>query len=134
MTRVYIDMVADLFHIGHLNILRNAKEFGDELVVGIHSDRSAESYKRKPIISEEDRYQIVAACKYVDALVKDAPLVVTEDFIRKHRIDLIVKGDDFREAYSDFYAQPIKMGIMRYVPYTGGISTTDLIRRIKNDR
>ena len=60
--------------------------------------------------------------------------MVTEDFIRKHRIDLIVKGDDFREAYSDFYAQPIKMGIMRYVPYTGGISTTDLIRRIKNDR
>ena len=61
MTRVYLDIVADLFHIGHLNLFKKAKLLDTDvyLIVGIHSDESVESYKRVPIIKQEQRYEIV---------------------------------------------------------------------------
>ena len=63
--RVYIDGVFDLFHRGHLESLRKAKEFFSgpvELIVGVISDLSATSYKRQPIYNEEDRYMIIKSC------------------------------------------------------------------------
>ena len=51
MTRVYVDMVADLFHYGHVNFLKQARQFGDRLLVGIHSDEVVEEYKRSPIMT-----------------------------------------------------------------------------------
>ena len=49
----------DLFHVGHLNLFRQAKEFGDYLIVGVHSDDSVKSYKRLPIFNEKDRYDLI---------------------------------------------------------------------------
>lgn len=130
MTRVYVDMVADIFHYGHVEFLKKARDFGDRLLVGICSDASAQANKRKPIMSMEERVASVAGCRYVDEVVPDAPWIIDAAWIEKHQIDLVVHGDDYsQEQMETFYKVPISMGIFRTVPYTPTISTTDIIRR-----
>ena len=125
-------MVADLFHYGHVNFLRAAREQGDFLKVGIHSDEVARNYKRIPILSMEERIAAVAGCRYVDEVIADAPLSVSREWIELHDIDLVVHGDDFNdELYQLYYRDPIEMGIFRTVKYTAGISTSEIIARCR---
>ena len=132
MTRVYVDMVADLFHYGHVEFLKKASAFGDYLLVGICSDESVRANKRVPILNTEERAATVAGCRYVDEVVPDAPWIIDAAWIEKHRIDLVVHGDDYsQEQIEHIYSVPISMGIFRTVPYTPTISTTEIIRRCK---
>ena len=132
MIRVYADMVADLFHHGHLLFLQRARALGDRLVVGIHADDVVMSYKRRPILTMDERVRAVRGCRYVDEVIPDAPLVVDRGWIELHRIDLVVHADDLDEDELDrLYRAPREMGIFRTVPYTHGISTTEIIERIK---
>jgi cytidyltransferase-like protein len=132
VTRVYVDMVADLFHYGHAEFLRQAQMRGDVLVVGIHSDETVQGYKRAPVMTMEERMRVVSACRFVDEVLPDAPLAVTEDWIRRHDIDLVVHGDDLdEETLSLMYAVPRDLGILRLVPYTAGISTSDIVDRVR---
>jgi cytidyltransferase-like protein len=132
MTRVYADMVADLFHFGHVEFLKTARELGDALVVGIHSDDTVASYKRRPVMTMDERVRVVRACRYVDEVLPHAPLGVSVEWIAAHGLDLVVHGDDFDEATERaLYGVPIDMGIYRRIPYTGGISSSDIIRRIR---
>jgi cytidyltransferase-like protein len=125
-------MVADLFHFGHVRFLEQASAFGDHLIVGIHSDATVESYKRSPIMTMDERMASVRGCRFVDEVVPDAPLVVSQAWIDRHAIDLVVHGDDFDPALAErLYGVPMALGIFHTVPYTPGISTTDLIRRIR---
>ena len=87
MIRVYVDMVADLFHSGHVNFLKQAKECGDYLIVGVHSDKDVASYKRKPIIGEKNRCEMIKSCRYVDKVINNAPLMITKEFIDYNEID-----------------------------------------------
>lgn len=130
--RVYVDMIADLFHYGHVEFLRQAKQLGDQLIVGICSDRDVRTYKKKPILSMEERMMSVAACKYVDEVLPNAPIKVTEEWIDEHGIDIVVHGDDFNEEKMAYYYEvPIARNIFRTVPYTKGVSTSQLIKRIR---
>ena len=132
MTRVYVDMVADLFHYGHANFLRQAKQFGDHLIVGIHSDEVVKEYKRTPILTMRERVDTVSSCRYVDEVISDAPLIVDSKWLNTHRIDLVVHGDDFSEHMKQLcYKVPIDLGILRLVSYTSRISTTEIIQRIE---
>ena len=80
MKRIYADMVGDLFHVGHINMLKQARQFGDYLIVGVHSDKTVESYKRTPIINESDRYELIRNCRLVDEIVENAPIIITRDY------------------------------------------------------
>ena len=132
MTRVYVDMVADLFHYGHVKFLKQARQFGDYLLVGVHSDKAVEEYKRLPIMTMEERIDTVSSCRYVDEVIPEAPLIVDQEWIKDHDIDLVVHGDDFSAHMEQLcYRAPIDMGIFRIVSYTPGISTTEIIRRCK---
>ena len=125
-------MVADLFHHGHVLFLQRAHALGDYLLVGIHADDVVMSYKRRPILTMEERVAAVHGCRYVDEVIPDAPLVVDRAWIERHRIDLVVHADDFDEDELDrLYRAPREMGIFRTVPYTQGISTTEIIERIR---
>ena len=126
--RIYVDGVFDLFHHGHVNMLRQARELGDSLIVGVVSDEDALSYKRSPILSLEERTGVVRGCRYADEVIT-AELVIDEAFLRRHQIDKVVHGDDSDQ--SEFFAVPLEMGIMHYLPYTGSISTTDILGRIR---
>ena len=132
MIRVYADMVADLFHHGHVLFLQRARELGDYLIVGIHADDVVTSYKRRPILTMEERVKAVGGCRYVDEVIPNAPLVVDRAWISRHTIGLVVHADDFDEDELDhLYRAPREMGIFRTVPYTRGISTTEIIERIR---
>ena len=132
MTRVYVDMVADLFHYGHANFLKQAKKHGSYLIVGIHSDKVVEGYKRSPIMTMEERLDTVSSCRYVDEVVANAPLIIDQKWLDTHQIDLVVHGDDFSEEMEQLcYRTPIDLGIFRLVSFTSKISTTEIIRSIK---
>lgn len=125
-------MVADLFHFGHVNFLKQAKSQGDFLLVGVHADEAVTVYKRRPIMTMEERVASVRGCRYVDEVVPDAPITIERDWIEKHQIDLVMHGDDFSPDLEALcYKTPIEMGIYRRIAYTPGISTTEIIARIK---
>lgn len=131
--RVYVDMCADLFHLGHVNFLKQAKQVAPNvhLIVGLHSDETVMSYKRLPICTLEERVAMLEACAYVDQVIPDAPLKVTEQLMAEHDIGVVVHGDSSCPADRQrMYGMPIEMGKYMEVPRTAGISTTDLIERI----
>ena len=131
-TRVYVDMVGDLFHAGYVELLQSARSFGDWLIVGVLSDEVAATYKRRPIMTLDERVAVVAACRYVDEVIPDAPYVVTSGFLAEHDIDVVVHGDDLSDqAVADVYADVAAAGKLQLVPRTTGISTTDIIRRVQ---
>ena len=132
MVRVYVDMVADLFHYGHVELLRQARALGDYLLVGVHGDDDVQAHKRIPILTMEERVASVAGCRYADEVLPNAPWVTSRDWIEKHNIQLVVHGDDYsQEDLNKTHAVPKEMGILRIVTYTAGISTTEIIRRCK---
>jgi cytidyltransferase-like protein len=131
--RVYVDMIGDLFHAGHIAFIQQARQFGDYLIVGLCNDAVSTAYKRKPILTQEERAIEVAACRYVDEVLLDAPLVVTNEFIKEHQIDIIVHGSDYTpEQVRTYYGAALDLGIYRTVPYTKGISTSEIIKRIRS--
>ena len=136
MTRVYVDVVGDLFHIGHINMFKKARSLFKEpyLIVGVHADKDVASYKRSPIISESDRYEIIRNCKLVDEVIESSPLYITKKFIIENDIHYVVHGDDISEELKRQHKVPSDLGIVRYVPYTSGVSTTEIINKIKNTK
>ncbi len=130
--RVFVDVVGDLFHAGHVTFFEKAKAEGDYLIVGIHGDDAITDYKRRPVLTMDERWKVIEACRHVDEVILDAPLGVTREFIEEHRIDLVIHGDDFNaDTLDEQYGVPIEMGIFKTVPYTEGISTSDIIDRIR---
>ena len=130
---VYADMIADIFHSGHVNFLKHASKLGDKFIVGLNSDEDAMKYKRKPIIPLKDRKEVISSCKYVDYVISPSPLVITKEFLEKYNIDLVVHAHDENDlSYNFMYKIPIELGKFKRLEYTKGISTTDIIRKCKN--
>jgi molecular chaperone HtpG len=94
-------MVGDLFHLGHVEIIKRAKSMCDYLIVGIHSDETVESYKRRPICNMQERIAVVETCKYVDEVVHDSPLQLTKEFVNKYK-DASIIGHFGLGFYSSF--------------------------------
>ena len=130
-TRVYVDMVGDLFHAGHVALLREARSHGDWLIVGVLSDDTAASYKRRPMMTLAERVAVVASCRYVDEVIADSPDRLTQDFLAEHKIAREVHGDDLTpEGAEAVYGAALAAGILVSVPRAAGISTSQLIRRV----
>jgi cytidyltransferase-like protein len=133
MIRVYVDAVADLFHVGHLTFFRRARALlcdSDDvvLVVGIHSDQTTEAYKRRPVIAQAQRYEMVRACRYVDEVIEDAPLILTPAYLREHRIDAVVRANDIQPDDPQIAQISDKL---HWVPYASGVNTTSIVERIR---
>lgn len=123
----------DLFHVGHLNILENAKRNCDKLLVGVCDDKYVESHKHGSVINENDRKRIIQALKCVDEtyLVDEHIIQNRLDFCRKHGVNVVFDGDDLKN--SNKYAMLTENGIeVIFFPYTNGISTTQLKQKLKS--
>jgi len=134
---VYADMCADLMHMGHVRMLQTAKDLACKmnmpLMVGVHGSESIATYKRVPILSLEERLSMVAACRYVDEVLANAPLIITKEFMTKHNIQMVVHAHKEGDlTYNEMYKVPILMGRFQRLNYTDSISTTDIIQRCKN--
>ncbi|MEU3514814.1 adenylyltransferase/cytidyltransferase family protein [Streptomyces sp. NPDC006654] len=129
---VYVDMVGDLFHPGHVALLRAARAFGERLIVGVLSDEVVARYKRKPIMTLAERVAVIEACRYVDVVLPNAPYRVTIGFLDLYGIDVVVHGDDLTaDALKEVFGPVADAGKLRLVRYTAGVSTTELIRRCR---
>lgn len=133
MIKGYTTGVFDLFHIGHLNLLMNAKSQCDKLIVGVSTDDLVFSYKGKhPIIPDHQRLEIIRALKCVDR----AHLVRSRDKFKGWKIfkfDIIFVGDDWKggSVWKDWEKQLSEVGAkVVYLPYTKEQSTTKIIERI----
>jgi glycerol-3-phosphate cytidylyltransferase-like family protein len=82
----------------------------------------------------EERVEVVAACKYVEKVIPDAPLHISEEYMNKHKIDMVFHGhsQEEEEKYSKMYEIPSKMGKFTRTSYTSGVSTSEIIERIGN--
>lgn len=130
----YTTGVFDMFHVGHLNIIRKAKEQCDYLIVGVSTDEVVEDYKRKtPVICFEDRIKIVEAIRYVDKAVPQTTMDKTVAW-RELKFDAIFHGDDWKGTgyYNECEEQLKKLGVdVVFLPHTPGISSTDIVKKIK---
>ena len=131
----YTTGVFDMFHIGHLNILRRAKEKCDYLIVGVSTDEVVESYKHHlPVIPYDQRAAIVEAIKYVDEVVPQTTMDKTE-FLKHRHFDVMFHGDEWKgtELYNKYEEEFAKLGArIEYLSHTEGISSSILRRKINN--
>lgn len=125
----YTTGVFDMFHIGHLNILKRAKELCDYLIVGVSTDELVKEYKNKaPVIVYEERKAIVEAIRYVDKVVPQKTLDKVEAWNELH-FDAVFHGDDWKGSalYNRVEENLRKVGCdMVFVPHTKGVSSTKL--------
>ena len=125
--RVYCSGVFDMCHRGHMLLFQRAVAYGDELVVGVHSDADVATYKRPPTLCKEERYETVSVCKYVSEVICNAPLYLTEEYLDKHRIDIVVCSSEYDRPDDKYYEVPRRMGILKVLPRTNGISSSDIL-------
>lgn len=126
----YTTGVFDLFHIGHLNILKRAKQMCDYLIVGVSTDELVQEYKNKtPVIPYEERKAIVEAIRYVDEVVPQENRDKIAAF-EEHKFDVIFVGDDWKgsEVFNqvDEYMKKNGASGVEYMSYTENISSTIL--------
>lgn len=133
---IYADGIFDVFHNGHIKHLEKIKSLysNSQLIIGIISDKQANSYKRKPIINEKNRSLMVNMCKYVNRVIIGPPLILDQEFIEKEKIDLVVHAfndDDDFEKQKPFFKIPIQLGKFKRIEYNKGISSSQIIHDFK---
>lgn len=127
---VYICGVFDLTHYGHMKHFVEAAKMGNRLIVGVHSDKDVESYKRKPALSMNERGTTVGLCGVVSEVIMNAPLITTREFIEKHNIHVVGCSTEYDSKEDKYYADPREMGILKIVPRVDGVSTSDIRQRV----
>ena len=133
MTIGYTTGVYDLFHIGHLNLLKNAKGMCDKLIVGVTVDELVSYKGKKAMIPFEDRIEIVRSCKYVDAAVPQYDMDKLAA-CKKLGADFLFVGDDWyaTDKWKEYEQAFAESGIqIIYFPYTQGTSSTQIRKALK---
>ena len=132
----YTTGVFDLFHIGHLNILKRAKEQCEYLIVGVSTDSLVLDYKKKkPIIPFEERIAIVEAIKYVDEVIPQETMDKLDAWEKLH-YNVMFHGSDWKGSalFEDYEKRFREKGIdVVFLPHTDGVSSTELTQKIQKD-
>ena len=132
----YTTGVFDLFHIGHLNILKRAKEQCDFLIVGVTVDELVSYKGKEAFIPFEERFAIVEAIKYVDRVVPQTSMDKMAAW-EKYKFDRVFVGDDWKgtPTWDHWESEFAKVGVeVVYFPYTKGTSSTKLREAISNHK
>ncbi|XP_043688993.1 choline-phosphate cytidylyltransferase 2-like isoform X1 [Telopea speciosissima] len=137
--RVYADGIYDLFHFGHARSLEQAKKLfpNTYLLVGCCNDEITHKFKGKTVMTEDERYESLRHCRWVDEVIPDAPWVMTQEFLDKHKIDYVAHDSlpyaDASGAGKDVYEFVKSIGKFKETKRTEGISTSDIIMRMLKD-
>lgn len=132
----YTTGVFDLFHVGHLNLLKNAKGMCDKLVVGVTVDELVRYKDKKAMIPFEDRIEIVRSCKYVDAAIPQYDMDKLKT-CKELGASILFVGDDWygTEKWKNYETEFEKEGIkIVYFPYTRGVSSTIITNALRQIR
>lgn len=132
----YTTGVFDLFHVGHVNILRNAKSMCDRLIVGVTVDELVSYKDKKSVIPFIERIEIVRACKYVDLAVPQQSMDKL-DALDRYRFNIMFVGDDWykTDKWEEFDQEFKTLGVkIIYFPYTKSTSSTLINETLKKLR
>lgn len=132
----YTTGVYDLFHVGHVNLLRNAKSMCDRLIVGVTVDELVAYKNKRAVIPFEERIEIIRACRYVDLAVPQNSMDKL-DAVDRYKFDVMFVGDDWykTEKWEDIDRQFQERGVrIMYFPYTKTTSSTLINRTLDNLR
>ena len=131
MARVITFGTFDVFHVGHVNIFKRAREYGSSLIVGVSSDELNINKKgRAPIYSLKSRMEIIEAIKYVDEVFVEESLELKRQYILDNKADVLVMGNDWEGRFDEFK----DICEVRYLPRTPSVSTTEIIEVIRDIR
>jgi glycerol-3-phosphate cytidylyltransferase len=118
----------DVLHVGHVSLLERARALGDLLIVGVSSDALNLAKKgRTPVYPEADRLKLIGALRCVDEVFVEESLELKGEYLRRHRADVLVMGDDWAGRFDEFRA----VCEVVYLPRTPSISTTEIIEVIR---
>lgn len=132
----YTSGVYDLFHIGHVNILRNAKSMCDKLIVGVTIDELVSYKGKKSVIPYHERIEVVRACRYVDVAIPQINMNKV-DAAKKYNVNYLFVGDDWynSEKWKQHESELLAINCkVIYFPYTQGTSSTIINNTLKNLR
>lgn len=132
----YTAGVFDLFHIGHLSLLRNAKGMCDKLIVGVSTDELVKYKGKSPVIPFTDRIEIVRNIKCVDAVVAQTDMNKLE-MCKKLKANVMFVGDDWYQSprWEEYEKEFLEANIkIVYFPYTKGVSSTQISKALKHLR
>ena len=132
MKRILTYGTFDLLHIGHIEILRRAKELGDYLVVAVSTDEFNDIKGKKAYNDYETRKKILEAIKYVDLVIPENCWEQKIDDVKKYNIDVVVMGNDW-ENNPNFEILRDYCDVV-YLPRTEGISTTKIKEDLKESK
>ncbi len=118
----------DLFHVGHLRLLKRARAMGDRLIVGVSTDEFNAQKGKKTIIPFEQRAEIVASIRYVDEVIPEKNWEQKADDIRRYQVDILVMGEDWKGKFDHLQ----NLCKVVYLPRTQGVSSTQLKSSLKN--
>jgi len=129
---VYVAGTWDLFHPGHVNILRESKKLG-RVIVAVSTDELIEHVKgERPTMCLDERIEVLNACKYVDCVVIQEKILDIKQ-LKEMKVDIIVVGTDWVNKKNDGIDWLKENdGCIVYLPYTKGVSTTEIRERIRN--
>ena len=117
----------DVFHVGHVRVLKRAAELGDRLVVGVSSDALNIAKKgRAPVFNEDERLEIISSLRVVDGVFLEESLELKRDYILEQKADVLVMGDDWAGKFD--WVKDVCDVV--YLPRTPSVSTTGLIEHI----
>jgi phosphoenolpyruvate mutase len=133
---VYVGMSADIIHIGHLNLLKEASKYG-QVLVGVLTDQAIAEYKRIPFMAYSERVEVVSCLKFVHDVVAQETLSYRENIL-KYKPDFVVHGDDWKNGVQQKTRSEVIDTLNSYggklveIPYTIGVSSTKFIDQINN--
>lgn len=134
-TTIYVDVVCDLFHPGHLGFFAKVREMGERLIVGVVSDANVMTYKPPPIMTLAERCEMLRACRLVDRVIPDPPLFCTCAFLDEIGADFACHGDDMSDTDLYYWYKDVIDGKrFKTVRYSEGISSREIVRRVLDRR
>ncbi len=131
----YTAGVYDMFHVGHLNVIMNAKQYCEHLIVAVSTDEVVlQNKNKKPIIDFKDRIRIVEAIRYVDEVVPQTDYIDKKAAAIKYGIDVMFVGDDWKgtKKWNRIEKELAEINVdVIYLPHTAGISSTILREKME---
>ena len=129
MIVLYVDIIGDLFHIGYIELFKELAKYADLIYVGVYSDKSAMQLGRQTIMKMDERIEMIESCKYVDRVLPNAPLEVTNNFLNNYGITIFAHGEQFMRQDNKYVRLDVTERYLQ-LDFQHDVNTDNIIKRV----